>query len=782
MKDRMFRRPTRRRFLTLGAAAGLVPAWPFACSSQSSGTAWNRLRLVDGIGTVLSRATLTDVSALLGRALKNEVSFHEFDNLLDHNDLLLVSNATPNLDPSWRCVSANPGAYRFHAPPSQIPGFVICGSDPEGARNGVYAWLESSGFGFFRDSETVPRLPRMIPDQAFQEREVVPAFRWRGDMVWDNYLGPRRYCASAWNIDDWESALLYLARNGLNFLEFYPPMETIFQRVFPNAEGLAQGAVWTAEAKENLAHQVLLRGRELGIHFMYVVTYGAFPSQVRDLYPNLEWRNGFLCAHQPELPSFTGQVWQELITTFDTDHLYAIRHRGEEGQSYSDPCQSVTKAQGFNQALRVLKDIDPNATPTVWTWAEAPDLFDAFPASVRAAHIRHGMGGMFDAIGAGREQSDGRPALPSTQPWLSGQFTVFSGADTLLQTAWSDGRSLARDARAAASDKQCEGYFQWPEWSNTSPWLSEVIRQLAWNPSDFVQDVVLARYAAVRHGSAADAFLAGFRPLLNAGNARFMATPRKRLLVPYFLNPNEHALLSDVRAGLAEMGRGQSQARKPALFARDLTDLLAWTGVRQVHVFEAAAYRAHGADNTREKLSCLNAAEATWGALFQALTLFPELSLVDTARHIKATAIVSDRAVDSFWTLSCDFYNGYPLVLSPEAIELVYLEQTKALRDLLSQSNDPDPLSAPSWFWHDFPDQASAKRVRELPRENAQRFEAEMRNRFSAALTGQEVITGAETNGANLALSNSRMTATLSAAIEAIVNLNLPDPLAQPDA
>ena len=57
-----------------------------------------------------------------------------------------------------------------------------------------------------------------------------------------------------------------------------------------------------------------------------------------------------------------------------------------------------------------------------------------------------------------------------------------------------------------------------------------------------------------------------------------------------------------------------------------------------------------------------------------------------------------------------------------------------------------------------------------------------MRNRFSAALTGQEVITGAETNGANLALSNSRMTATLSAAIEAIVNLNLPDPLAQPDA
>ena len=57
-----------------------------------------------------------------------------------------------------------------------------------------------------------------------------------------------------------------------------------------------------------------------------------------------------------------------------------------------------------------------------------------------------------------------------------------------------------------------------------------------------------------------------------------------------------------------------------------------------------------------------------------------------------------------------------------------------------------------------------------------------MRNRFTAALTVQDFINEAVTNEVNFLLLGSRMTATLSAAIEAIVNLNLPDPLAQPDA
>jgi len=39
------------------------------------------------------------------------------------------------------------------------------------------------------------------------------------------------------------------------------------------------------------------------------------------------------------------------------------------GQAYSDPCRSVTKADGFNQTIGILREIDPKALITVWTGA-----------------------------------------------------------------------------------------------------------------------------------------------------------------------------------------------------------------------------------------------------------------------------------------------------------------------------------------------------------------------------------------------------------------------------
>jgi hypothetical protein len=245
-------------------------------------------------------------------------------------------------------------------------------------------------------------------------------------MIWDNYLGPRRFCSSVWNEDDWERALLFIARNKMNFLEFYPPLEHVMSLVFPDAEGLSEGSVFEARFKHDFARQVIERGRSLGIRFMYVLSYGAFPEAVRKLRSDLEWRNGFLCAHQPELAELTRAVWRTLIDELGTDHWYAVRHRGEEDQSYSDPCRSVTKAEGFRQAFDVLQDVDPAAAITVWTWGESlPDLFETFPDHVRAVHIRHGMANVFGDRGAGREQADGAPNLPRSRKWLSGQFTVF---------------------------------------------------------------------------------------------------------------------------------------------------------------------------------------------------------------------------------------------------------------------------------------------------------------------------------------------------------------------
>ena len=224
------------------------------------------------------------------------------------------------------------------------------GLRPEGARNGLYRLLEHLGFSFFRDGETVPALDGIA--RLDFEVEEEPSVRLRGDMIWDNYLGPRRYCAAMWGYEDWERALLYLARNRMNFLEFYPPLERSMALAFPEARGLEDGPVFRAEVKHELSRRVLERGRALGIRFMYVLSYGAFPGPVRALFPHLEWRNGFLCAHQPELPQLTETVWRRLIEDLGTDGWYAIRHRGEEGAVLTETLPFGDEEGGIPTGIR----------------------------------------------------------------------------------------------------------------------------------------------------------------------------------------------------------------------------------------------------------------------------------------------------------------------------------------------------------------------------------------------------------------------------------------------
>ncbi len=712
----------RRRDFLKEASATLAAAALGSCSAKRD---WRRLRLVHGADTgEIEKTALADAASLLERAIGVPVPI--VSKLAPSGDLdVVVSTEGSGL---------KPGGFRISREGSRL---AVSGFDPEGTRNGLYRLLEHLGFAFFRDGETIPTLEGSAGLDLEVEEE--PSFALRGDMIWDNYLGPRRYCAAMWGDDDWERALLYLARNRMNFLEFYPPLEHSISLAFPEARGLSEGAVWKAEVKHELAKRVLARGRALGIRFMYVLSYGAFPEPVQALVPHLEWRNGFLCAHQPELSELTEKVWRRVVEDFGTDGLYAIRHRGEEEQSYSDPCRSVTKKEGYFQAFSVLSKIDSDASATAWTWGEKTDLFDGFPADVRAVHVRHGMANVFGDRGEGREQRDGAPPLEGGRRWLSAQFTVFGGNETLVQTGWSDARALARDAAAARADGSCEGFFQWPEWSDTSPWLSHAIARIAWDPEALVElDPALSEYARARHGERAERFLAGFLPLLKNGNARFMNPPRKRLLVPYLLAPQSLKLLEEARAGARTMMEALEGAS--TLYYRDFVDLASWIGVRQAQVFEAAAYLAHVDLDRESAASAGRQAEATWSGLRDVLSESPELSLVSSARGLSQVGELSTDVIDSLWTLGCDFYNGYPLVLSPEAIELVYIPQLAALRERMesaAQSSLVCTLDEPGWFWHDFPDRRWADSVRCLPSEDASRFEEEMRSRLRAAVAGE---------------------------------------------
>ena len=350
--------------------------------------------------------------------------------------------------------------------------------------------------------------------------------------------------------------------------------------------------------------------------------------------------------------------------------------------------------------------------------------------------MRHGMANVFGERGEGREQKDGAPPLAGGRRWLSAQFTVFGGNETRLQTGWSDARALARDAAAARSDGACEGFFRWPEWSDTSPWLSHALARIAWDPDALRElEPALEDYAKARHGDRALPYLAGFLRLLSDGNARFMHPPRKRLLVPYFLAPESLQTPCGNSRGRADDGR--CARGRPALFRRDYLDLLAWIGLRQAQVFEAASYVAHvGSDRESAARAC-GEAEATWSGLRDLLAQSPELSLLSSVRELSRIGALSAAVVDSLWTLGCDFYDGYPLVLSPEAIDLVYLPQLGALRSRIESAAESGVVCAldePGWFWHDFPDRRWADCVRRLPSEDASRFEEEMRARLRAAV------------------------------------------------
>jgi hypothetical protein len=673
-------------------------------------------------------AALADAARLLERATGAPVPVVEDPGPPGELDVVVTMSAAG---------SGTRGGFRIARQGGRL---VVSGADAEGVRNGLYAFLEAVGFGFFRDGESVPAL--LGPARLDVEMERAPAFALRGDMIWNNYLGPRRFCAAMWSESEWERALLFLARNRMNFLEFYPPLEAILARVFPEAEGLSEGRVWKSQVELELSKRVLARGRALGIRFMYVLAYGAFPEPVRALFPRLEWRNGFLCAHQPELQELTERVWRRLVEELSTDHWYAIRHRGEEDQAYGDPCRSVTKKEGYLQAFSVLERVDPGAAVTVWTWGEkVPDLFDGFPGNVRAAHIRHGMANVFGDRGEGREQADGAPSLPPGRKWLSGQFTVFGGNETLLQTAWSDSRSLARDASVSRRDPACEGYFQWPEWNDTSPWLSHVIARVSWDPGSLGDvETTLAGFARARHGERAEAFTRGFLPLIAAGNARIAYPPRKRLFVPYFLAPESLALLSDAREGARIMAEVLESAS--ALFHRDFLDLVTWISRRQAETLEAEAYLRHLEDDGTGTKECLDLAGETWMSLRTILSQVPELSIAASARRLSGVGELSDRAEDSLFDLGCDFYHGYPLVLSPEAIDLAYLPQLDALRSRIERASSEGTkasLDEPGWFWHDFPDRMWAEAVRRLPSEKGARFEREMRARLREALAAPSI-------------------------------------------
>ena len=524
----------------------------------------------------------------------------------------------------------------------------------------------------------------------------------------------------------------------MNFVEFYPPISHAMTLAFPKASGI-EGGTWRAKETFDMARAVLKRGRRLGVRFMYVLTYGAFVEQVSKAFPELEWADHFLCAYQPELKAMTTRLWKILIDELGTDHIYALRHRGEESQSYSNPCRSLTKAQGMSQALSIFEELDPGSRVTVWTWSEkVPVLFGALPQKVEAVHIRHGLGKVFSSAPEGREQPNGAAAdMPSPRRWFSAQFTVFGGHETLLQTAWCDSRVIVEDARVSARDPLCQGFFQWPEWSGTSPWLSHFLSELSWDPDSFDSAEVLHSYAQRRHGSLAQAFLDGFTPFVQAGNAPYMIVPNKRLMIPYRLEKSQLAPLARMLQGLEVMESALRGTDSPALlFERDLIDLATLVGVRLAQSWEIEACLRHSRGEGAGAEEAVRKALDSWSALERLLAQVPERSLIETARLMASEGPLGKLGY-TFW-FHTEFYNGYPLVWSAEGIRGVYRPQCEALLEEIKATRETGVLPSlrrmAAWFWRDFPDPSWKESVRKMPDADLDAFEQQIKAAFEEAI------------------------------------------------
>ncbi len=109
--------------------------------------------------------------------------------------------------------------YLLHSLDLANSVIVIGGSIPEGVQNGMYAFLESLGFGFYLGGETMPKtLPDLTtPEGPHFHKSNSPAFEVRGTLPWFNFLNS----PTTWEPEDFKAYIDQLARMRCNFVGFH---------------------------------------------------------------------------------------------------------------------------------------------------------------------------------------------------------------------------------------------------------------------------------------------------------------------------------------------------------------------------------------------------------------------------------------------------------------------------------------------------------------------------------------------------------------------------------
>lgn len=256
---------------------------------------------------------------------------------------------------------------------------VLAGKTLAGACHAVYSFLENElGVGFFIDGNRVPQLESVVLTDL--DRTETPAVSLRGLFYHHTWQHPHSNSWRLWGIEGWKKSIDWMRRKRFNFMPMihdsggYLWGDVIF-KAFPkipqNQETLAHFVVDPAWRRE-LNHKIFAYARGSGIDIAYNLFYSQVPEFFADYYPELNYhelnmKNVGINADQPECRRVMRQYWKAILDTYgrDDSHIYLVcsyRHERLLREGFRNK-NSMT-----NDALKVLKELDPKATMYIETW------------------------------------------------------------------------------------------------------------------------------------------------------------------------------------------------------------------------------------------------------------------------------------------------------------------------------------------------------------------------------------------------------------------------------
>jgi len=488
------------------------------------------------------------------------------------------------------------------------PRMALAGREPRATLYAVYDFLDVSlGCGFFCDGDNVPRRPdvealavSLVSNPVFGERTY-----WLPLSVY----GPKRFQAALWNLEDWKRFLRWVVKKRYNSVAIAFNGSTrawgvAFDKAFPEAakhrkeirppRNQAEKLRYTARIGWGLAperitstlKQAMDFGRKaLGLTFTYVLTYGEFEDSLRAAHPKLKWRPElppdypgvaggvrFLSVAEPQGRELQRKLWQAIIETYGTDHLYVLCSQPPPG-----PVAVPGKAESATvPALEVMRRVDPKARVLVPTW-EA-DLWGKTDQE-KQRFLRE--------LPKGIEVLYYQPSF--TQDLLYVHTKRFTGRDFAYACPWSAGpghdlvedssfwmlRNVFRHWQFSNPRPLAVGFWNWNDVRGTNVMMEELTAEFAWTGAYVWRgegastNRIVRRYLARRYGQAVVFSMA------EAYKQAFRGTPRTSVNYRDYVRwgTNGAPGIASARSAVALMLATATQASQSPFYERDLADI-----------------------------------------------------------------------------------------------------------------------------------------------------------------------------------------------------------------